>query len=280
MFGAICGDILGSTFEFDTVKYDDISQIKLFCDTDTFTDDTALTVAVAEWLVFDIEKNFADDAALKRSLAERFVECSLDRFCGASLGFGGRYWEWVNKAKLTGEYAPYHSFGNGSAMRVSPVGFAFDTMEETLRFAKLSADVTHDHPEGQKGAMCIAAAVFLARNGKTKEEIRDWLYRAFGYSDLLLSVSQLRYKYDWSEICQDTVPQAVVAFLESTDFESAIRLALSYGSDSDTIGAMTGAIAEAFYGGVPQYIADFCNGKLPDDIRDSVKYFYSEVCKL
>ena len=163
---------------------------------------------------------------------------------------------------MIGDYTPINSYGNGAGMRVSPVGWYFDTMEETLRFAKLSADVTHNHPEGEKGAMCIAAAIFLARTGKTKQEIKEYLYNTFHYEELNKSVATLRENCSWSEICQDTVPMSVVAFLESKDYSSAIKLAISYGSDSDTIADMAGAIAEAYYGKIseelPNIILEIC----------------------
>ena len=277
MFGAICGDILGSTCEYDNIKYENPIDVPLFQESDTFTDDTAMTLAVADWLLNDIQKAYYDDDSLKQLLALRFVEYATQRFPGAHLGFGGRFWNWICKGELTGDFTPINSFGNGSGMRVSPVGFFFDTMEETMRFAKLSADVTHNHPEGQKDAMCIAAAIFLARKGYSKSEMKEYLLRAFGYEDLNKTVAELRAACKWSEICQDTVPMSVVAFLESDDFESAISLALSYGSDSDTIGDMTGAIAEAYYKGVPQHISDFCSKRLPEDVQRLCQQFYSKI---
>ena len=164
-------------------------------------------------------------------------------------------------------------------MRVSPVGWFFDTMEETMRFAKLSADITHNHPEGEKGAMCIAAAIFLARNGKSKDEIKEYIIREFGYSELDFSVEVLREKSNYSVTCQDTVHLAVAAFLESTDFESAIKLAISYGSDSDTIAAMAGSIAEAYYKEIPLYIANFCKCKLDKHAACLCKEFFDFVNK-
>lgn len=263
MLGAICGDVLGSSYEFEEKKYEDISKIKLMLETDTVTDDSAMTLAVADWILHDIEKAYLDDEKLKRMLAEKFVWYAFKVFAGQSLGFGERFWEWLCCVDLLWEFEPINSYGNGAGMRVSPVGWAFDTLEETLRFAKLSADVTHNHPEGEKGAMCIAAAIFLARIGKSKEEIRSYLYEKFEYPQLLQDVSTLRATCAWSEICQDTVPMAVVAFLESTDYRSAVTLAISYGSDSDTIADMAGAIAEAYYRYIPEDIVEFCKAKLP-----------------
>ncbi|MBO5452527.1 MAG: ADP-ribosylglycohydrolase family protein [Clostridia bacterium] len=264
MMGAICGDILGSTYEFEKVKYEDISEIRLMNDTDEFTDDTALTLAVAEWLLYDIDKS-CDDEELKLMLAKRFVTYALDKFDPSQLGFGARFWRWCCDAKILHEYAPIHSYGNGAGMRVSPVGWFFDTLEETLRFAKLTADVTHNHPEGEKGAMCIAAAIFLARTGKSKQEIKEYLLEEFAYPLLNETYETLRKECVWSEICQDTVPMSVVAFLESDNYESAVLNAIAYGSDSDTIADMAGAIAEAYYGGVPEELLNFCRGRLNEE---------------
>lgn len=281
MLGAICGDILGSTYEFEEKKYYDLSDIKLGLKTDNFTDDTVLTLAVADWLLNDISKCYYDDDELKLALAKQFVKYSMHTFKDneGNLGFGGSYFQWCARADLIQEFAPYNSYGNGSGMRVSPVGWFFDTIEETLRFAKISADVTHNHPEGQKGAMCIAAAIFMARNGNTKKEIKEYLLRAFGYDLLNKTVAELRNECSWSEICQDTVPMAIVAFLESEDYESAIKIAISYGSDSDTIADMTGGIAEAYYGEIPKQIKDFCTSKIPQKQRDLISDFYEYINK-
>lgn len=218
---------MGSTFEFEEKKYNNISEIDLFRDGSHFTDDTVLTLAVADWLLHDLN-DYENDDCFKEKLAKRTVDYVCRKYKNQSLGYGFNFWQWCNKAYLIDEYEPYNSFGNGSAMRVSPVGWFFDTMEETMRFAKLSADITHNHPEGEKGAMCIAAAIFLARNGKSKSEIKKYIIHTFGYSELNLSVEVLREKSNYSVTCQDTVPLAVAAFLESTDFESAIKLAISY----------------------------------------------------
>lgn len=279
MFGAICGDILGSEYEFEEIKYENLEDIVLCREYDTFTDDTALTLAVADWLLHDIEECYNDDEALKDKLARRLLKYSLDTFYldEGNLSFGGRYLDWCKNAYYTGDHKPYNSFGNGSGMRVSPVGWLFDTMEETMRFAKLSADVTHNHPEGEKGAMCIAAAIFLARNGKSKEEIKDYLFKTFGYELLNKSVDELRRDCVWSEICQDTVPMSVVAFLESQSYEDAIRKAISYGSDSDTIADMAGAVAEAYYGKIPDDIFDFCISKIPERLHSLLNEFYKRT---
>lgn len=277
MFGAVCGDILGSTVEFDKIKYNDPEEIMLCLDTDHITDDSALTFAVADWLLHDIKNCYDNDAELKKRLADRFIQYALHTFGYTPLGLGFSFRQWCCKAELIQEYAPYNSYGNGSAMRVSPVGWYFDSLEETLRFAKLSADVTHNHPEGEKGAMCIAAAVYLARTAHSKEDIRSYLYKTFGYKYLKKSVAQVREHCTWSEICQDTVPMAVLAFLESDNYETAIRLSVSYGSDSDTIADMAGAIAEAYYGDIPENIVDFCRKKIPAPQLVLLNEFYDTV---
>lgn len=278
MLGAICGDILGSTVEFNEVKYNDISKIKLCLPTDDFTDDTALTLAVADWLLNDIDK-YKNEDELKLSLAKQFVKYSLHTFKSDEgfLSFGLGFINWCQKADLIGEYAPYNSYGNGSGMRVSPIGWFFDTLEETLRFAKISADVTHNHPEGEKGAMAIAASIFLARKGKTKQEIKEYIFKTFNYDLVLKSVKEHRDSCIWSSICQDTVPMAIVAFLESEDYESAVRNAISYGSDSDTIACMAGAIAEAYYGKVPLNIKAFCYTRIPEKQRNLIEEFYDKI---
>lgn len=277
MLGAICGDILGSGYEYEEKKYENPESIKLCTERDTFTDDTAMTLAVADWLLNDIDKYYYDDDMLKEALGKQFLKYANHTFKDdeGNLGFGGSFWTWCAKADLIQDFSPYQSYGNGSGMRVSPVGWFFDTMEETMRFAKLSADVTHDHPEGEKGAMCIAAAIFLARKGdNSKKEIKEYLLRAFGYEFLNISLSELRQECAWSEICQDTVPMAVVAFLESFDYESAVKNAISYGSDSDTIADMAGAIAEAFYKHIPKRICEFCLSKIPSEQQSLINRFY------
>jgi ADP-ribosylglycohydrolase len=283
MYGAIIGDILGSSYEFEEIKFDNVSphtkslyDIPLCIDSDHFTDDTVLTLAVMDWLLHDIKKDYYDDEALKTSLAKRFVQWT-GFYRDREIAYGLSYLDFFYRAELIQEYIPQNSCGNGSAMRVSPVGWFFDTMEETLRFAKLSADVTHNHPEGQKGAMCIAAAVFLARHGKSKYEIRDYLTRAFGYSKLNKSVLDLRKYYERVCTCQDTVPESVVCFLESDDYESAIRLAISFGGDTDTMAAMSGSIAEAFYNRVPDELISYSKMKLTKEAVFLVEKFYKTV---
>jgi len=168
---------------------------------------------------------------------------------------------------------PYGSWGNGSAMRVSPVGWAFDTLEETLEAAKLSAEITHNHPEGIKGAQATAACIYLARTGKNKEFIKEYIETTFGYN-LSRTCDEIRPVYQFDGSCQGTVPESIIAFLESTDYESAIRLTISLGGDADTMGAITGAIAEAYYGGVPEHIKQEVLKRLPDEFIDVMNRFY------
>ena len=273
MYGAIFGDILGSPYEFEEIKYDDPATIELFHEDCHITDDSVLSFAVADWLLHDIWDVYYDDEKLREKLAERFVKWT--RWSSIrEMAFGNRYIQWFYKAELIHVYDPINSCGNGSAMRVNPIGWAFNTIEETMRFAKLSADVTHNHPEGEKGAMCIAAAIWLARNGMSKDEIRKYLTRAFGYQMLNRTVSEIRKDCKWSCLCKDTVPMAVVAFLESEDYESAVRNAISYGCDVDTVGCMSGAIAEAFYQrNIPEGIVDFCVKRIPVKAIDLCREF-------
>lgn len=232
MLGAIVGDVIGSVHEGAGTKTKDFP---LFVPRSTFTDDSVLTVAVAEWILTG--QNLVD-------LLHAYTEAYPGR------GYGGFFYHWA-KARVR---EPYNSFGNGAAMRVSPVGFAFETMEEVLAWSKRSAVVTHNHPEGIRGAQASAAATYLARRVHDKDQIRRTLESQFGY-DLSARLEQIRPTYGFDETCQGTVPQALAAFFESTSFEDAIRNAISLGGDADTLACITGGIAEAYYGGVPQELA-------------------------
>lgn len=276
MLGAICGDVLGSTKENNENKYDNVVLIPLFEKSDHITDDSVLTCAVADWLLHDINKDFYCDDYLRLSLAKRFVQWTRWS-ADIEMSYGNSYVDWFFRAERENNYDPVYSCGNGSAMRVSPVGWYFDTLEETLRFAKLSADVTHNHPEGEKGAMAIAASVFLARKGYKKTYIKDFILRAFGYEKIVKSAKELRDDSRWVCTCQETVPLAIVAFLESTDYESAIRLAISFGCDADTVACMAGAIAEAYYKHIPKTIEDFCQKQIPQEVVDIVAAFNDAV---
>jgi ADP-ribosylglycohydrolase len=250
MLGAIVGDVIGSVHEFSGTKTRDF---QLFVAESTFTDDSVLTVAVAEWIMSG--QNLTD-------LLHEYTLAYPDR-C-----YGGMYYQWAcNRVR-----EPYNSFGNGAAMRVSPVGFAFGTMEEVLDWAEQSAAVTHNHPEGIRGAQATAAAVFLARQGKGKDEIRDEIQSRFGY-DLNRKLDQIRPFYRFSESCQGTVPEALIAFLESASYEDAIRNAISLGGDADTLACITGGVAEAFYGGVPEDLAQCALAKLDDQLGATIQRF-------
>ncbi|HEY0791787.1 MAG TPA: ADP-ribosylglycohydrolase family protein [Chthoniobacterales bacterium] len=231
MIGAILGDIIGSPYEHRNYKGTDFA---LFSDHSRFTDDTVLTVAVADALLHG------------QPYAETFVEYF---FAYPKAGYGGTF---IQQAS-TGKLHPYHSWGNGSAMRVCPVGFAFDTAEAVLAEAKRSAEVTHNHPEGIKGAQATALAVFLARQGETKAFIKNQIVSRFGY-DLSPSLDVIRSTYRFDVSCQGSVPQALTAFLESTGYEDAVRKAVSLGGDSDTIACIAGGIAHAFFGPIPPEI--------------------------
>src|SRR5436309_15075420 len=229
MLGAVAGDIIGSVHEFLQEKTTDFP---LFVEASRFTDDSVLTIAVADCLL------------TRSSYIDKFHEYTRaypDR-C-----YGARVRHWVE----SGSREPYNSWGNGSAMRVSPVGFAMPTLEGVLDEAKRSAEVTHNHPEGIRGAQATALAIFLGRQGESKVTIRKSIKKRFSY-DLNRSINAIRPTYSFNESCQGTVPEAIIAFLDSSDYEEAIRLAISLGGDADTLACIAGSIAEAFYGGVPQ----------------------------
>ena len=242
IIGAIAGDIIGSTYEWNNVK---TTSFKLFTSVSDFTDDTVLTMAVADCILHNL-----DFSKTLWEYGRRFY----DR------GYGSHFKTWLRNEVRK----PYNSFGNGAAMRVSPIGFAYDNLEKVLKTAKMSAEVTHNHPEGIKGAQAIAATVFLANIGKTKQEIKHYIQNTFFY-DLNFTLDSIRESYTFEVSCQGSVPQAIVAFLESTDYENAIRLAISIGGDSDTIACMTGGIAAAYYKKIPTSIIEFVNTKLPNE---------------
>lgn len=231
MIGAIAGDIIGSVYEFNQVKSTDFN---LFTSGSKFTDDAVLTVAVADCLL-----NSRDYASTFKEYGRKYPHA----------GYGGMFIRWLQSSSSQ----PYNSFGNGSAMRVSPIGFVFPTIDETLREAEKSAAVTHNHPEGIKGAKSIAAAIFMARTGKGKGRIRKYIEENFQY-DLSPNLDEIRPHYRFDETCQGSVPQAIIAFLESDNYEDAIKKAISLGGDSDTLACMAGGIAHAYYKKIPDYI--------------------------
>lgn len=254
MYGAILGDIIGSPFEFD--RGDKTKDFKLFSRRSHFTDDSVMTLAVCEALL-----KVGQDATVKE--IEDTVISSMQswgrRYPRA--GYGGYFRRW-----LTARHPePYNSFGNGSAMRVSAVGWLYDSLEKTRTVAKATANVTHNHPEGIKGAEATASAIFMARNGLSKEEIKKYIEKEFHY-DLNRTLNEIRPDYHMDETCQKTVPEAIIAFLEATDFEDAIKNAVSLGGDTDTLGAITGSIAEAYYG-IPEWLMTECRKRINKDMR-------------
>jgi ADP-ribosylglycohydrolase len=250
MLGAIAGDIIGSVYEHQNVLH---KQFTLLSDDAFFTDDTVLTVALA-------------DSILNNTPYVDNLKIYYNRYPDA--GFGGFFKRWA----CSEDTRPYNSYGNGSAMRVSPVGFAFDDLDTVLLQAEKSAAVTHNHPEGIKGAQATAAAIWFARQKRSKEDIKVYVETTFSYN-LDERLDDIRSIYKYSETCQGSVPQAIIAFLESTDYEDAIRNAISIGGDSDTIACIAGGIAEAFYGGVPDAIRRFAIMKLDGRLYEIVRAF-------
>jgi len=244
MLGAIAGDIAGSAYEGGPTKRKDVP---LFGPLATFTDDTVLTVAVADALLGDRDYGRALRTYTRRHPLR---------------GYGGHFLRWAVASGM----GPYNSFGNGSAMRVSPVAWAFDSQDDVLRQAARTAECTHNHPEGIKGAKAAAVCILLARTGHTKKEIREYIASTFAY-DLSRTIAEIRPGYRFDVTCQGSVPEAIIAFLESEDYEDAVRNAVSLGGDSDTQACITGGIAEAFYGGVPDDIKDRALAMLPDELR-------------
>ena len=263
MYGAILGDMIGAPYEFD--QGNKSKEFPLFVEASQFTDDTAMTIAVAEALL-RVDAGAPDDV-----IRDELID-SLHRWGRKypDAGYGGRFYYWL----LGKNREPYGSYGNGSAMRVSAAGWLYDTLEETRRIARLTADVTHDHPEGIKGAESVASAIFLARTGSSKEEIRDYIVSEFGY-DLSRTCDGIRPTYHHVESCQETVPEAVTAFLEGTDFEDVIRTAVSLGGDCDTLTCIAGSMAEAFYG-VPEDMITECRNRLPEDMLAVLDRFLEE----
>ncbi len=248
------GDIVGSVYEWDNIKTTDFVLFKQGC---KFTDDTVLTAATAKALMTSTPY-----AEVYQDFARRYP----------GRGYGGYFNQWIHQDNPQ----PYNSWGNGSAMRVSPVGFAFNSIEDVLTEAERSAAVTHNHPEGIKGAQSTALAILLAKQGASKDRIRDEISNRFNY-ELSRTLDEIRPNYVFNESCQGTVPEAISAFLESEDFEDAIRKAISLGGDSDTLACITGGIAEAFYGGVPEKIAAEARLYLPDEFLNIIEDFQSWV---
>jgi ADP-ribosylglycohydrolase len=250
MLGAIAGDIIGSVYEGSLMKSRDFPLFSEHCD---FTDDTVLTVAVAEAI---LDHRDYDDAL--REFANRYP----------GRGYGWKFMQWAHSPWK----GPYKSWGNGSAMRVCPVGWAFESVDQVLEEARRSAAVTHDHREGIRGAQATALAVFLARKGQDKETIRREVAHRCRY-DLDRTVEAIRPGYEPSISCQRSVPESIIAFLDAEDFEGALRNAISLGGDADTMACIAGGIAEAFHGGVPDDIVRFCRARLPEHLLGIVDRF-------
>jgi ADP-ribosylglycohydrolase len=250
MIGAIAGDIIGSVYEHNPIKTKDFPLFQAQCH---FTDDTVLTVAIADAILSG--GTYVDSI--------RRIGC---HYPGA--GYGGSFIYWL----YSDDYRPYNSWGNGSAMRVSPVGFAFSTEDTVLLQAHMSAEITHNHPEGIKGAQATALAVFLARNGYSKNDIKRRVENEFGYN-LNRTTDEIRPSYSFDVSCQGTVPEAIVAFLDSDSYEDAVRNAVSLGGDSDTLACITGGIAEAYYRGIPEAFVKKVREYLTPDLWEITEAF-------
>ena len=261
MLGSIIGDIIGSRFEgyHSRIKSADF---ELFDKSSKFTDDTVLTIAVADWLMRDPKHQHATLVKLMQTYGRMYPRA----------GFSHATKAWLNSEAPE----PYGSFTNGAAMRVSPIGWAFDNLEETLEVAKRSAEVSHNSEQGITAAQAVSAAIFMARNHASKTEIKSFIEQNFHY-DLSRSIEEIRPKYDFDCSCEGSVPEAIVAFLDGEDFESTIRLAISLGGDSDTLACIAGGIAEAYYGQIPREITANAIHKLPSQFREVLFEFAMET---
>ena len=282
MLGAIIGDTVGSVYEFSNTKD---YWFKLFMGESAYTDDSIMTMAVAYWLLHDKKHTYQ---ALEDTLVLFGERCP----CPMG-GYGGGFYTWLFQPEELFDFAdnngeapyisktgrhPYGSWGNGSAMRVSSVGWFYDSLEETERVAAISAAITHNHPEGIKGAQATAGAIYMARSGASKKEIQEYIENKYGYN-VHRTWEDLHWEYVWHSSCQGTVPPAVICFLTSSNFEDAIRRAVSLGGDSDTLACITGGMAEAYYKEIPKWIADKTTSKFPgifhkilDELRKSTVY--------
>lgn len=258
MLGALIGDMIGAPYEFD--RGDKTKEFPLFQAASQFTDDSVMSTAIAEALL-QCGSDADDDTVMKAC-----TECMQKwgrRYPDA--GYGARFIHWIH----AGDPQPYNSFGNGSAMRVSAAGWLYDSLEKTRHIAALTAKVSHNHPEGIKGAEAAASVIWLARNGYNKKQIREYVTAEFGY-DLSRTCDEIRPVYYHVESCQETVPEAITAFLEGEDFEDVIRTAVSLGGDCDTLTCIAGSMAEAFYG-IPTEIAEAAEKRLPEEILEIVR---------
>ena len=257
MLGAIAGDIIGSVYEWNNIKTKDFDIFAPEEGEMTFTDDTVMTVALMEAILA------SDDYG-------QLMKNYYHKYRGR--GYGGHFGRWCR----TESAQPYRSYGNGSAMRTSAVGWAFDTLDQTYDMAASYASFTHNHYEGMKGAMAISTAIFMARNKHTKDDIRNYITSEFNY-DLNRTLDEIRPDYEFDVSCQGSVPEAIIAFLESTDFEDAIKNAISIGGDSDTIACMAGGIAEAYYGPLSVELATLVFSHLDRNLTTVVREFYDDI---
>ena len=257
ILGAVCGDIIGSSYEFRPTKRLDF---ELLPGESGFTDDTVMTCAVADWLM-------SGEADSRGSVAP-FLQDWGQKYPYA--GYGPMFEKWLRAGTSA---QAYNSFGNGSAMRVSPCAWVANSLEEALALAKKSAEVTHNHPDGIMGAQAVSAAIYLARTGKSKEEIAMYLYKNFRKYDILRESMMIRESYQFNATCRGSVPESIIAFLESDDYESAVRMAVSLGGDADTMAAIAGSIAAAYYKEIPDFIAEPCLARLTPYIIETIDRF-------
>ena len=260
MLGALVGDIVGSVYEFANTKSTDF---ELFTPWSSYTDDSVMTLAVAKWLVEDEAHTIHYLIYCMQELGNRYPNA----------GYGGNFGWWLRQD----DPKPYNSWGNGAGMRVSPVGLYAKTLDEALALAAITASVSHNHPEGVKGAQAVASCVFLAKEGKTKTEIKAYVQNTFGYN-LNRKIAEIRPRYGFDVSCQGSVPESIIAFLEGNSFEEVLRLAISLGGDSDTIGAMAGAIAACVYP-IPDDIEKRCDAILTEDLRE-IKDRFCELIEM
>ncbi len=262
MYGAIIGDIVGSVYEFRTIKQ---KEFKFFKDRCFFTDDTVMTCAIAlACIKYKETKNLEEFKKVAESEMRRLGNKYPDA------GYGYRFFDWLQDEKM----GPYNSYANGGAMRTAPVAYVADTLEEALTLAEAQCSITHNHPDGIKGAKAIAACIFLARNGATKEDIRKYIEDNFYQLDFTIPAIHRKYKYDIS--AAGSVPQAIESFLEGTDFEDSIRNAICLGGDADTLACMTGSIAESFFG-IPEEIKERALSFLDPEVKTCLEKFNQSV---
>lgn len=261
MYGAILGDIVGSRFEFDSGPW--TKDFEFLTNECCYTDDSVMTVAIADALLAAGKDASVD--VIKEECIKSMKKWGKKY---PNVGYGSRFIHWV----LSDDSKPYNSYGNGSAMRVSAAGWFGDSIERTREVARATAEVTHNHPEGIKGAECTAAVMYLARTGSSKEAIKEYAVKEFGY-DISKSVDEMRPFHRHNESCMDALPKALISFFEGNSYEDVVRNAVSLGGDTDTIASIAGAIAECMYGIHLPNISGF----IPDDMREVAERFYSEI---